>query len=75
MNESNPLVIGAIAIIAGILVILFKEKLGRGATRLYKRMGIEVPQQLYAKQFGFIGILLMLLGFLIGTGLLDAIIL
>jgi len=71
MNEANPLVLSAITIIAGVLAILFKEKLGRGATRLYKRMGIEVPQQLYAKQFAFIGVLLMILGFLMGTGLLD----
>jgi len=54
-------------------MILFKEKLGRGATRLYKRMGIEVPQQLYTRQFVFIGILFMILGFLMGTGLLDLI--
>jgi len=71
MNESNPLVLSAIAIIAGVLMILFKETLGRGATRLYKRMGVEVPQQLYTKQFVFIGVLFMLLGFLTGTGLLD----
>ncbi len=73
MNESNPLVLSAIAIITGVLMILFKEKLGRGATHLYKRMGVEVPQQLYTKQFVFIGILFMLLGFLLGTGLLDLI--
>jgi len=73
MNESNPMLISAIAIIAGVLMIFFKEKLGRSATRLYRRIGVEVPQQLYTKQFAFVGILLMILGFLMGTGLLDLI--
>ncbi|HEB59556.1 MAG TPA: hypothetical protein ENJ01_10060 [Gammaproteobacteria bacterium] len=69
MNESSPLLLSALAIIAGVLVIVFKRPLGAGATRLYRRLGIDVPESLYIRQFVFVGVLLMILGFLLGTGL------
>lgn len=73
MEGSSPLFPGSIAIIAGVLVIVFKRPLGAGATRLYRRLGIEVPEAMYIRQFVFVGVLLMVLGFLITTGLFTLI--
>ena len=45
--------------------------IGQRAAILYKKIGVDVPEDLYTKQFAFIGVLLMIVGFLGATGLLS----
>ncbi len=40
-------------------------------TALYKRWGVEVPKERYVKQFVFIGLVLIAVGFLVITGLIE----
>ncbi|WP_455222579.1 hypothetical protein [Kaarinaea lacus] len=58
-------------IIVGVILIKFKTPVGHKAAELYKKIGIEVPHVLYEKQFVFIGVLFMIVGFLGATGLLS----
>ncbi|HEC12349.1 MAG TPA: hypothetical protein ENI80_03725 [Acidiferrobacteraceae bacterium] len=53
----------------GLLMVLNRATLGRWASSLYRRLGVDVPNELYAKQFMFVGVLLVVLGFLLATGL------
>jgi len=58
-------------IVIGVILVKFKAPVSRKAAELYKKIGIEVPHLLYEKQFVFIGVLLMIFGFLGATGLLN----
>lgn len=60
-------------IILGVVLIKFKTPVGTKAANIYKKIGIDVPASLYTKQFVFIGVLLMIVGFLGATGLLNTI--
>jgi hypothetical protein len=40
-------------------------------TALYKRWGVDVPEDRYVKQFVFIGVVLIAVGFLVTTGLVE----
>jgi hypothetical protein len=59
-----------IFIVLGVVLIKFKAPVSHKAASFYKKFGIEVPELLYEKQFVFIGVLLMIVGFLGATGLL-----
>ncbi len=65
-------VVGLVVTGLGGTLFLQRQPLGRWATRRWRNLGIDVPEALYAKQFGFIGVLLMILGVLTVTGLLPA---
>ena len=69
--ETQANVISLLFIVLGIVLIKLRLPIGRRAAILYKKIGIEVPEDLYAKQFVFIGILLMIVGFLGATGLIT----
>jgi hypothetical protein len=58
-------------IAAGVLLIVYRDKAGRQAARAYRKFGIGVPDHLYAKQFFFIGVLSIVFGFMIATGLIS----
>lgn len=63
--------IGFVFIIAGVLLIRFRMVLAPGAAKLYQKLGFDVPHDLYARQFTFIGIMMMLIGFLTVTRLIH----
>ncbi len=73
MDNSSSTFISLIFIILGVVMIKLRAPIGQKAAELYKKIGIEVPDELYTKQFMFIGILLMIVGFLGATGLLSQI--
>ncbi len=58
--------------LVGICLILIRNWATSRLARIYRRFGFEVPEASYAKQFVVIGILLATLGFLMATGLIDA---
>lgn len=64
-------IIGLAFIIAGVLLIQFRMVLAPRAANLYRKLGIDVPPELYAKQFTFIGVMMMLFGFLTATRLVH----
>lgn len=69
MNDAPTTVISMIIGFLGLVMIFTRVKLGRAAASLYRRLGIDVPDELYAKQFMFVGVLLIIFGFLVATGL------
>ncbi len=69
MNDEPTTVISLIIAFLGLAMIFTRVKLARRAASLYRRLGIDVPEELYAKQFVFIGVLLIIFGFLVATDL------
>ena len=71
MDELDHIIFGVLFVVTGVLLIKQKNRIGNKSAILYKKLGINVPQDLYAKQFGFIGVLLVVVGVLTGAGLLK----
>ena len=65
--------LGMAFMVLGAILIAVRASASRKSANLYRRWGIEVPEDKYAKQFVFIGLLLIILGFLISTGLMNQI--
>lgn len=63
--------LGMAFMVLGAFLISFRAFAARKMTALYKRWGVEVPEDRYLKQFVFIGIVLIIVGFLVTTGLID----
>jgi hypothetical protein len=53
----------------GLLLIGFL--LSRKLADLYRKLCIDVPLELYGKQFVFVAVVVIILGFLVGTGLIT----
>lgn len=73
MESPLSTTVSLLFIILGVLLIKFKAPVGHKFAQLYKKIGIDVPEYLYEKQFVFIGVLLMVVGFLGATKLLSQI--
>ena len=71
MDITSELASGFILIVFGIVLIQLRRGISRYMVALYKKMGVDVPEDKYAKQFVFVGIILVVLGFLAATGLLQ----
>ncbi len=69
MTDTSTVVIGLVCVALGVVLILAREGAGRHAAALYRKIGIDVPGHQYARQFRFIGVLLIVLGALVVTGL------
>ncbi len=63
--------LGMAFMVLGAFLISVRAAAARKMTALYRRRGIEVPEDRYVKQFVFIGIVLIAVGFLVTTGLID----
>ncbi|MGD8571722.1 MAG: hypothetical protein PVG89_17435 [Gammaproteobacteria bacterium] len=70
MTLSGATLISLLFIILGVALVKMRKSVGEKAAIWYKKLGIEVPEELYTKQFAFIGVMLMIVGFLGATGLL-----
>jgi hypothetical protein len=70
MNITTGTFVSLLFIILGVVLIKLRDPIGKKASALYKKIGIEVPEEIYSKQFAFVGVMLMLIGFLGATGLL-----
>lgn len=70
MENLTGTTFGLIFIIIGFLLIKFRSPIGQKAAVLYQKLGIEIAEEMYEKQFAFIGVLMMVVGFLGATGLL-----
>lgn len=65
--------VGLAVLVLGFLLIIFRRQFANMVAGLYKKMGIEVPEEKYAQQFKWVGLILLILGFLVSTDLLDVI--
>ncbi|MGD8566717.1 MAG: hypothetical protein PVJ39_01335 [Gammaproteobacteria bacterium] len=70
MNITTGTLVSLLFIILGVILIKLRNPIGKKAVTWYKKVGIEVPEDIYIKQFVFVGVMLMLIGFLGATGLL-----
>lgn len=64
-------IVSVLFLLLGFVMIKTKTQLGIKAAHVYQKLGLDVPEEQYAKQFKFVGILLMIIGFLGATGLLQ----
>lgn len=72
MQDNLTIVIGFGFIVMGVLLIQLRALIVPKVAELYRKMGIDVSQDVYAKQFVFVGIMLMLLGLFVVTGLFHS---
>lgn len=70
MENIPGTVFGLLFIILGVVCIKFRAPIGHKAAVIYQKLGIDISEELYQKQFAFIGVLMMIVGFLGATGLL-----
>jgi hypothetical protein len=71
MNEAGGLIAGLLFLFIGFLSIKFRVAAGKKAAVWYRKLGIDIREELYAKQFFFIGVLFIIVGFLAATDLLQ----
>jgi len=62
---------GAALMALGVTLILLRRGISYYMAAGYRKIGIDIPQDKYAKQFVFIGAILVVLGFLAATGLVQ----
>lgn len=62
---------GLAFIIVGVALVVFRHQISTRAAALYEKLGISIPADRYARQFFFIGVLMMITGLLAASGLLD----
>jgi len=56
---------------AGLVFFYYRLPLAAKAADIYSKLGMNVSVELYAKQFAFIGIMMVAVGFLSITGLIH----
>ncbi|MCP3867142.1 MAG: hypothetical protein GY703_03420 [Gammaproteobacteria bacterium] len=71
MNINSELGAGIVLIAVGIALIQLRGVLSHYLLGLYQKIGVAVPEEKYAKQFVLVGVILMILGFLMATGLIQ----
>ncbi|GMR16022.1 MAG: hypothetical protein BMS9Abin31_0323 [Gammaproteobacteria bacterium] len=71
MNETDSNIFAIIFIFIGILLVIYRNRIGHSAAAMYKKSGIDVPEALYSKQFLFVGVIMIIFGFLVGTDLIQ----
>ena len=71
MNVNSVLGAGIVLIVVGVALIQLRRVLSQYLLRLYQKIGVEVPEEKYAQQFVFVGVIVVVLGFLMATGLIQ----
>lgn len=67
----NNQALGLLVMSVGLIFIFFRLPLASKAVALYKKLGVDVSVELYAKQFVFIGVMMIVVSFLSITGLIN----
>jgi len=63
--------LGVLFILLGMVFVLARTQISRKAAAFYQKIGISVPPDRYARQFAFVGVLMMVVGFLTITGMIH----
>ncbi len=61
--------IGLVAL--GVILARLRRGISRHVAAWYRKIGVDIPEDTYAKQFVFIGVMLGILGFLVASGLIQ----
>jgi hypothetical protein len=69
MDDERGSLLALGLLLLGFLLIGTRNAASRKLAALYRKMGIDVPVEQYAKQFLFVAVLLIIFGFLAATGL------
>ena len=59
MENVTGTVFGLLFIVLGVLFVKFRAPIGQKAAVVYQKLGIEIPEELYKKQFAFIGVMIV----------------
>ncbi len=62
---------GIVLIVLGVFLIRFRRGISQHVVTWYRKIGIDIPEDKYAKQFVFVGVILAILGFLVASGLIQ----
>ena len=68
MAVTSELGSGIALIVLGVILIRLRTEISRYLMTWYRKIGIEVPEDKYAKQFVYIGVIVVVLGFLAASG-------
>jgi hypothetical protein len=68
MAVTSELGSGIALIVLGVILIRLRTGISRYLVTWYRKIGIEVPEDKYAKQFVYIGMIMAVLGFLAASG-------
>jgi hypothetical protein len=71
MSDEIRLLFAIGLLLIGFLLIRTRAMLSRKLADLYRKLCIDVPLELYGKQFVFVAVVVIILGFLVGTGLIT----
>ena len=55
-------VFGNVCLVIGVALVLFCKQVGRTGVQLYKKIGVEVSEDTYARQVRWVGIAFIILG-------------
>ena len=68
MAVTSELGSGIALIVLGVILIRLRTEISRYLMTWYRKIGIEVPEDKYSKQFVYIGVIVVVLGFLAASG-------
>lgn len=71
MDITSELGTGIVIFMLGFILIQLRHGISRHMVMWYRKIGIDVPEDKYARQFAFVGIIISVLGVLIATGLIQ----
>lgn len=71
MDITSELGAGIIIFMLGFILVRLRHGISQHMATWYRKIGIDVPEDKYAKQFAFVGIIMSVLGILIATGLIQ----
>ncbi len=71
MDITPELGAGIIIFVLGFMLVRLRHGFSRYMVTLYQKIGVDVPEDKYAKQFAFVGIITSVLGILVATGLIH----
>lgn len=71
MDITSELGTGIIIFMLGFILIRLRHGISRYMVTWYRKIGIDVPEDKYAKQFVFVGVIISVLGILVATGLIQ----
>jgi len=63
--------LGILFILLGLGLVRARTSISRKAAAFYQKLGISVPPDRYARQFAFVGVLMVVIGFLTITGMIH----
>ena len=73
MDESTLSITGLLFLGIGLLLVGLRRAASRKAAALYRKLVIDIAEEQYAKQFAFVGVLFIILGFIAVTDMSGSI--